>query len=157
MPHRPESWSEALVLYYGVGSFLMGMVVVRLVIEYYRRMVPVHRVRRRGARTDGLVNRVGIERAKTETVGYRHRPVVSFRDSHGIKVTFTEKFTKRGSVEAGDRVTVYYNESDPQHTATITTDGDMRRHIGGCFLITAVIGGMAVCGFLLAIGVIPRT
>ena len=140
---------------FGVLALLAGglcaVVSARALAKRYR---PAVRAMRHGARAEGVVS--GVESRVAGTGGSARqvdRPVITFTDSRGIKVKYTETMTRLGSGKVGERFTVRYDPADPQHAATAATWADLRLQfvIGGCVVLA--FAAVAVVGVLLIAGV----
>jgi hypothetical protein len=140
---------------FGVLALLAGgLCTVVSVRALGKRYAPAVRAIRHGAHAEGVVS--GIESRVAGSGGSARqvdRPVITFTDSKGIKVKYTETMTRLGSGKVGERLSVRYDPADPQRTATAATWADLRGQfvIGSCVVLA--FAAVAVVGVLIIAGV----
>lgn len=131
-----------------LGLLLFGYLFVLSIKTFFRKLVPVLRAMRRGAQADGVIHGITTQVVGSGNSEHRlKRPIVTFTDSRGLKVKYTETMTRPGSGMTGEHVTVRYDPSNPEHTATIATWTDMRRQLvlgGVVFLVLIFMCATAV-------------
>jgi len=142
------------MMVFGVLALLAGgLCTVVCVKALTRRYRPAVRALRHGTRTEGVVSGIEARMAGSGSAARQvNRPVITFTDSKGTKVKYTETMTRLGSGKVGEHFTVRYDPTDPQQTATAATWADLRLQfvIGGCvvllFAAVAVVGVLIIAG-----------
>jgi hypothetical protein len=133
-----------------------GGISVLLLREFPRRVWSKVRGHFFGASAQGVVTTI-----TTEAVGSGNsarsipRLVVKFTDARGIRVQYTEKVKRAGTVQPGEHFTVRFVPKDPEGTATIAGKADMRRELMLDALIILLFWGVFAFGLLMAIGAVP--
>ena len=127
-----------------LGLLLFGYMLVLCVRVFVRRTMPPLRATRRGTSAQGVISGITTQAVgKGSSARQLERAVVTFTDSRGIKVKYTEMMTRPGSGKPGEHATVHYDPADPEHTATIASAADVRRQL--------VLGGVVFLGLLFMI------
>jgi hypothetical protein len=137
-----------------LGLLLFGYMLVLSVRVFIKRTMPPLRAMRRGTSAQGVISGKTTQVVgKGSSTRQLERSVVTFTDSRGLKVKYTEKITRPGSGRAGEHVTVHYDPANPEQTATIGTSDDARRQlvIAGVFFLALLF--MIMTSVLLIAGV----
>jgi Protein of unknown function (DUF3592) len=137
-----------------LGLLLFGYMLVLCVRVFFKRTMPPLRAVRHGESAQGVITAVTTQVVgKGSSTRRLERSVVTFTDSRGIKVKYTEMMTRPGSGRPGEHATVHYDPADPEHTATIASGADVRRQLMLAGVIFLALIFLCATAVLLITGV----